>query len=53
MEAVHVAIAEVLLKLLKENKEKVLITYGDLCDQIGNMVTQRNIAGYVGDLSDW
>ena len=53
MDAVHVAITEVLLKLLKENKEKALITYGDLCNKIGNMVTPRNTAGYLIDLSDW
>lgn len=53
MDAVHVAIAEVLLKLLKENKDNALIPYGDLCDQIGNMIIPRNTAGYLSDLSNW
>lgn len=53
MDAVHVAIAEVLLNRLKENREKALITYGDLCKQIGNIIIPQNTNGYLGDLSSW
>lgn len=53
MNAVHVAIIEVLLKLLKEDKNKALITYKELCSGIGNMIIPRNTAGFLGDISEW
>ena len=53
IEDIHVDILEVLLNVLLEEKEKALITYGDLCERIGNTIGPRNIAGYLGDLSVW
>lgn len=53
MNDIHVAIAEVLFSLLRENSKNALITYGDLCERIDNMVTPRNSASYLGDLSVW
>lgn len=50
---IHVDILEVLLNVLMEQKEKALITYGDLCERIGSTISPRNIAGYLGDLSVW
>lgn len=53
MDSVHIAIAEVLFTMLRDDPQNALITYGDLADQIGNVITARNTAGYLGDLSSW
>lgn len=53
MDYVHTAIAEVLFKLLRDNSKQAMITYGELSDQIDNLVSPRNTASYLGDLSVW
>ena len=53
MDSIHIQIAEVLFSLLRDEGDKALITYSDLSDEIDNIVTPRNLAGYIGDLSVW
>lgn len=48
---IHIALAEQLLLCIKNHGKKALITYGDLCEKAGNVVTPVNSAGYLGDLS--
>lgn len=49
----HVALAEQLLLCLKEDRNKALITYGDLCERAGDVVTPRNCGQYLGVLSEF
>lgn len=51
MNSVHIAIAEVLFEMLRDNPQNALITYGDLAEKIGSIVTARNTASFLGDLS--
>ncbi len=53
MDYAHIAIAEVLFELLRDNPKQALITYGILSDRIENIVSPRNTATYLGDLSVW
>lgn len=52
LSSIHAALAEQLLLEIKEQREKALITYGDLCKRASNVVTPRNSAKYIGDLSE-
>lgn len=51
MNEIHLALAEQLLLSIKQDGKKALITYGDLCDRAGNIVSPINCSGYIGDLS--
>lgn len=51
LDSIHLALAEQLLLSIKREGKKALITYGELCKKSGDVVTPRNSAGYIGDLS--
>jgi hypothetical protein len=47
----HRALGEQLLLCIKVDGDNALITYGDLCKRVGNIVTPLNSSEFLGDLS--
>jgi hypothetical protein len=48
LDKIHFALTEQLLLSIKQDGMKALITYGDLCERAGNIVSPRNCAKYWG-----
>lgn len=48
---IHLKLAEVLLKCIKQDGKKAIITYSEMCERADNIVDPRSSGGFLGDLS--
>lgn len=50
---IHEDIVKVLIERLQNKHDYPVFTYEELCKKIGNQISCRNIAPYLGDISCW
>ena len=50
---IHIALAEVLLENINQEKNNAMIKYKDMCEKANNIIDPRGSAGYLGDLSEF